>query len=324
MPVVTFTLTGAGPGAVLTAGNLKVATTDPTHYSGARATLARSTGKWWFEVDTGGFTTLGGCAVGLTNTGSPNYTLVYGSALNAAAIYRSGEVYVNGSSIGFAQNIQVWGSTMVAVDLDLNKIWFRSPGSGTGWNNDPFFLEDPDTNTGGFDISAITATLPGVYPLAVVSGTPNSLIYNFGASPPIITPPSTFCPWDNVTCTPVIADVHLIQGPNYRLAPPTQVFTLTSSVPANCRLIASEPNDVFSSGEEVVAPADAATMDVTEERDGFAGEVVSVTLPHGLIEGEIIYIPEEDQGVRIEPEPFNEPFTIPYEDTVVIIPYSDH
>lgn len=318
----TFTLVGAGPGAVLTVGNLKVATTDALHYSGAVATTIHTTGKWWFEVDTTGFATLGGVALGLSKSATPNYTLLYGSALNGALIYRSGEVYVNGSSIGFAANMQVWGYVMVAVDLDLNKIWFKSPGSGTGWNNDPFFLEDPDTNVGGFDISSITAA--GVYPLALVSGIPNSLLFNFGATAPVVTPPSLFCPWDNsLGCAPVLPTLHLIQGPYYRLAPPTQVFTLTSSVPANCRLIASEPRDVFSSGDEVVAPANACDMAVTEEADGFAGEVVSVTLPHGLINGEIIYIPEEDQDVRIEPDPFNQPFTIPYEDTVVIIPYED-
>lgn len=323
MPVVTFTTSGGGPGLVLSLGNLKVATTSVFAYSGARATLARSTGKWWFEVDTSGFTTLGGSAVGLTNSASPNYSTLFGSGLNGALIYRGGDIWINGAFVQYAANIQVWGSVMVAVDLDLNKIWFRSPGSGSGWNNDVFFLEDPDTNVGGLDISAITAALPGVYPVALVSGTVSSLIYNFGASPPIVTPPSTFCPWDDISCTPILPTLHLIQGPYYRLAPPTQVFTLTSSVPANCRLIASEPRDVFSSGDEVVAPADACDMAVTEEADGFAGEVVSVTLPHGLINGEIIYIPQEDNGVRVEPEPFNQPFTIPYEDTVVIIPYED-
>lgn len=320
MPLVTFTLTGAGPGAVLTLGNLKVATVDPFNYSGARATLSRSTGKWWFEVNTSGFTTLGGCAVGLTNSAIPNYTTLYGSAANGAAAYRSGEVYIGGSHAGYAADIQVWGGVMVAVDLDLNKIWFRSPGSGTGWNNDPFFLQDPDTNVGGFDISGITATLPGVYPLAVVSGLPNSLLYNFGASAPAQTPPATFCPWDDVSCTPVIADLHFKQGPNYRLAPPTQVFTLTSSVPLNVRLAATEAGDICSA---TVAPTDAGDMAATEAADSCAGTAASVTLPHGLIEGEIIYIPQEDQVVRVEPEPFNQPFTIPYENTVVIIPYED-
>lgn len=328
MPVVTLTLAGAGPGAVLTLGDLKVATTDPFNYSGARSTLARTNGKWWFEVDTTHFTTLGGTALGLVNVASPNYTTLYTNALHGCIIYRSGEVYTNGSHAGFATNIQVWGSVLVAVDLDLNKVWFRSPDPVVGWNNDPLFLEDPTGNVGGFDISGITASLPGVYAVGIVSGLPNSLIFNFGASPPITTPPPTFCPWDDVSCTPVVATVHLKQGPYYRLAPPTQVFTLTSTSrtgisSGGCRLVVTEAPDVFSGGSEVVAPADAAVMDVTEDSDVFSGEVASVTLPHGLIEGEIIYIPQEDQVVRIEPEPLNVPLTIPYEDAVIVIPYND-
>lgn len=329
MPVVTLTLSGAGPGAVLTLGDLKVATTDPFNYSGARSTLARTSGKWWFEVDTTGFATLGGVGLGLVNVASPNYTTLYNTAAHGAIIYRSGEVDINGGGVaGFGANIQVWGSVMVAVDLDLNKVWFRSP-SATGWNNDPLFLKDPTTNVGGFDISGITASLPGVYAVGIVSSARNSLIFNFGASPPITTPPPNFCPWDDVSCTPVVATVHLKQGPYYRLPLPRQVFTLTSVSrtglsTSSCRLVVIEAPDVFSGGSEVVAPADAAVMDVTEDADVFSGEVASVTLPHGLIEGEIIYIPQEDQGVRIEPEPFNEPFTIPYENTVVIIPYDDH
>src|SRR4051812_14412091 len=107
MPIVTLTLSGAGPGAVLSLGDLKIATTDPTNYSGARSTLVRTSGKWWFEVDTTGFTTLGGTALGLVNVASPNYTTLYNIAAHGAIIYRSGEVDINGGgAAGFATNIQ--------------------------------------------------------------------------------------------------------------------------------------------------------------------------------------------------------------------------
>jgi hypothetical protein len=81
----------------------------------------------------------------------------------------------------------------VAVDRTNNKIWFKNLTAGSGWNNAVIGSQNPATNTGGIDISAITGS---VYPMSDQNDLNDARTVNLGASAYAGVIPAGFTNWD--------------------------------------------------------------------------------------------------------------------------------
>ncbi len=134
---------------LLTNNNLSYAQSS-TGEQGVRTVASTTTGKFytectWTNTPTGTDTGFGWCTAGASLT-------TLGSTVTSACIaFKSGAVWVNGSSPGgvgsaFAQNDVI----CCAIDLVNSKVWFRK--NGGNWNNSG--TDNPATNTGGFSLSS--------------------------------------------------------------------------------------------------------------------------------------------------------------------------
>jgi hypothetical protein len=156
--IITFTVTDVAEGGaattwnpadkaadiVLTNGNLTAGSTSGS-FESVRGTTSKSSGKWYFEM--GIVNTVNSWAAGVASA-TANISTYLGSDTQAFVRFYNGDVYNNNSVL--ASQTPSFGSLMVAVDLDADKIWFGQNGVWAG---------DPAAGTGG-----LAMTLGTVFP----------------------------------------------------------------------------------------------------------------------------------------------------------------
>jgi hypothetical protein len=176
VPSSTWNPSDKSANVALSNGNLTAQGTT-TSDGGVRSTAARSSGKFYFEItwssNAGGGNT--GCGIA---TIAAVLSSVGASAANAALVFVSGNIYVNGSNVGSITMASAPFTICVAVDLPNSRIWFRS-GNGN-WNNSG--TANPATNTGGLDISALFPTNAAYALMSVNGATIPTYTANFGAT----------------------------------------------------------------------------------------------------------------------------------------------
>lgn len=296
--------------AVISGGNLTVGA-DNNNVNGARADTSKSAGKVCFEVTANLGSLAVDTGVGLTNETVPTYSALAANALLGAMIYRSGVVYINGVHI--ANMSLITGNTiMFAVDFTNNRLWIKVD-DVHGWNGD--LTADPCAGTLGFDISAITPTLPGLYPVGVITSLANSETFNFGASPFVQTRPPCFGSWDGTILppgTPTLNAVILA-----RAAPFPSVFRASAvggsgGGHSNLTVAATEARDTVSG---TIAPTIGITGAATEASDILAANVTVLSNRHVDL-GEVIYVYPDEPTIFVDHDPFGSPIFIPLEDII--------
>lgn len=175
---ITATNTGAGGG---------------NWYAGVRATLGRSTGKYYFEIDMNGNT--GNAAVGIATAAETTSGQHVGHSSNSIGMFVSdGSVLTNNLTVGNAAAGAFGNIVGVAVDLDNQRIWYRL-------NGNPFIVAGSviDITVGSpsasFSFSGFGAGL--VYPMVNTLAVGDFQTANFGASPFTAPIPSGFTSWDD-------------------------------------------------------------------------------------------------------------------------------
>ena len=165
-PPVVAAWNPADKSAAVTLSNSNLTVTTSGNNTGARTTVAASSGKLYFEISSTGIS--GYIGLGLA-------AMPFNATTSAVGVApSSGWIQVNGASV---LNIGGLASTVsVAVDLDAKRIWFRSAPSGN-WNANATY--NPATNVGGVDISALSGPL---YPMVTALLASNNATANFGAS----------------------------------------------------------------------------------------------------------------------------------------------
>jgi hypothetical protein len=162
-------------------------TASTTVQRGARAPAAsgKTTGKWYYLVESSGDTLGGSRSSGLC-------LLVVGPGTGTLGTNRwswaGTSISSNSSARTMPFNLTTNnGQIEWTADLDANLIWARRAGVGANWNNDP--LADPTTGVGGLSISGRGSA--AVFPFVVVPGTTNLSSWTFVSG----TPPSGFTQW---------------------------------------------------------------------------------------------------------------------------------
>jgi len=179
----------------LSNGNLTGTTNGggPTQQSGLATTILKPnvlTGKWYWEGVLGGSNAA--VLLGFGNAAA-NLSTYCGYDTNSVGVIQTGYSYYN--NVNFAGPAQSWGipsSNSIGFALDLvNKKFWTIVNAGY-WNNDT--SANPDTNTGGYDISALVAVNSSIRPMYTLSASGANYTINLGASPFVAAKPSTFNP----------------------------------------------------------------------------------------------------------------------------------
>lgn len=172
----------------LSGGNLVMTTSAA---GSVRSIASYSNGKKYCEVLFGS-TAINAYdhAVGAANS-SASLTAGPGSPDTNSIAYYNGDtnIYAGGASAGNTGLTAVAGDLVSqALDLDNDRIWIRL--NGGNWNNSS--ANDPATNTGGIDVSAVAKPW-----FALGYGAVNNSVnsFNFGSSAYAYTPPSGFGNW---------------------------------------------------------------------------------------------------------------------------------
>jgi hypothetical protein len=163
----------------LTNGDL---TATGTGAGGVRSVYSASAGKFYWEVQ---FVAGAAPGLGIANAAAVLAT-VWNTPTNAAAAFNA-SIYVNNVSQPGAAGIVISNGTTicVALDIDAQRIWFRSGAAGN-WNNSG--TANPATNTGGLNIAVLGVPLFAL----VCTLTSAQHTVNFGATAFVGTPPSGF------------------------------------------------------------------------------------------------------------------------------------
>jgi hypothetical protein len=90
-------------------------------------------------------------------TGNQDMSQFLGQSNEGIAMYGSGMVYRNNVLLTTYGTFAATSNVSIAVDRPNNKIWWRV--NGGNWNNDVIGNQNPATNTGGQDISAVAGNL---------------------------------------------------------------------------------------------------------------------------------------------------------------------
>lgn len=168
---------------------------------GVRANISKSVGKWYYEIKynfTAGVNNDGG---GWASVSKDFTTSFMGNDTISFGAYTSNSIFFNSAGGTSWIATPVTGDWVaIALDLDTNKVYAKDLTQSAGWNNG---AADPNTNTGGLDISALTGTpwFPAVAFEAVSSGT-YSFLANFGATTLQGTVPTGFTALDTPSLTP--------------------------------------------------------------------------------------------------------------------------
>ena len=151
IPLAPITsLDGPSERVILSNQNLTAAHANTSNYCGARSTLLKQTGKYYFEVSVGATHGLVDCAGVIHESGTYHDLANFRNATAAYSQYPDGPVATDFTRYG---SLGEWaGGDIIgaAIDLDNQRAWFRKKNaSGIGtWNGDPSG-HDPETVTGG-------------------------------------------------------------------------------------------------------------------------------------------------------------------------------
>lgn len=184
-----------------TNSNLTLSASSPSCGSantcGAQTLTGQSSGKRYFTAT---FTLAGATnfndAVGVTNSGVSVNTCANTNSTGCAFWSSRGGIFVNNATACAAGTCGTWTNADeidVALDTEHRTIWFRKNHTGN-WNGSA--LADPTTNTGGFDVSALNATLFGFVGIATSTGGTHEgpATGNFGASA-FTSAPTAYTGW---------------------------------------------------------------------------------------------------------------------------------
>jgi hypothetical protein len=158
-------------GIALSGSNLIATSTG--NFQGVRANKSVSSGKSYFELTIGTFSS------GFVGMAKSTADLTSGGTTGAVGVNSSGGIEVNGSAAGISIGSIGGGIVGIAVDRSNNLIWFRRGASGS-WNASSGTANDPATGTGGVSISTVTGALFPWF-IAVFGGAGQAVTANFGA-----------------------------------------------------------------------------------------------------------------------------------------------
>jgi hypothetical protein len=159
--------------------------------SGVRASHAKSSGKWYFEVTVNDLDGANDAIGFITQYGT--YTNLVTNGTNCVAFYRgTGNIYSNGiyqtHTIGPIADGDI---IFVAIDLDADKVWFRKTSGAWNGNNT---THNPDTGLGGLSCSNFSTTT--LTPVVGFGGSGaqvgDNVTFNFGATAFVGTVPTGF------------------------------------------------------------------------------------------------------------------------------------
>ena len=121
---VTWNPSDKSTNITLSAGDLTAQQTGTNTWNGTvRATLGKSTGKWYWEVLVVNLNPDNVFCGGISNT-SAAVTNYCGSNTNSWGYYFDGTKYTNGSSVAYGSSYGVNAVIGVALDMDNGKVWF--------------------------------------------------------------------------------------------------------------------------------------------------------------------------------------------------------
>lgn len=148
---------------------------------------ATNTGDIYFEINVdvvGSF-----CAIGLVNEAwLPNGTNIYGST-NAVAWLADGRFFINGAQVATGTVYTTGDRLQFVHKRSIGKGWMRPIRAGTPLNWNGSASANPDTNSGGFDVSTLGAG-NYVHPAANPGGATTQLTTCFASSQQIGPLPS--------------------------------------------------------------------------------------------------------------------------------------
>jgi hypothetical protein len=171
-----------------------------------RSTVSKSSGKFYFEHKLVHIEQYLGYGVGVVGIITDSSALSNYSA-NGCTIDAQGTVWSCGIRYS---NVLPLGGTLavndtfsIAFDLVNKRFWCRH--NGGNWNGNA--TNDPATNVGGIDISALFPT-NAAFAYAALTGTNNpntllSFVTNFGASNFAFAVPNNFARWDPFVMTAI-------------------------------------------------------------------------------------------------------------------------
>lgn len=185
--VVSATVVTLDPATVpvnvtLSEGNLRGTRNASTPAGVARATLAYSNSKKYFQIDCTTLSTsnsfVGLCTAGATRTNILN------NITDGVGVSFNGSLYANGINLALSLGAMTGKLLEVAVDFTARKVWFRrAEADGTlpgNWNNTAG--HNPSTDTGGISIPTLTSVpLYAFFSPSGASGA-DSVKFNFGAT----------------------------------------------------------------------------------------------------------------------------------------------
>ena len=187
VPTVTWNPADLGPNIVLSGGNLTATKTTNDALSSLRATLARSAGKYYFEVLISGGGTSPFRLIGVANAAmSLNGSL---NNANGWAYYQEdGSKRHNGINTAYGDIYGVGDVIGVALDLDAGLIWWAKDNIWQGGG-------DPAAGTGEAFSGLSSETLFPAATLFRGNPTAHSVVGRFGPADFDFSPPSGFNPW---------------------------------------------------------------------------------------------------------------------------------
>lgn len=190
---------------VLSNGNLTGFNNTGVTTSLMRGTLARSTGKYYFELTADTIGSASSYVIGLANASETLVNKVGGVGSNSIGIEADGSVFFNNSAVVVGGGYAAGSHPAVAVDLTAKRAWFWSP-AVSKWNNDA--SANPATGVGGLDISSISPA--ALYPAFSTFGGSGAQqgTANFGATAFSLTIPAGFTAWGTPAPNGNFLDIH--------------------------------------------------------------------------------------------------------------------
>lgn len=184
MPV-TWNPSDKSADITLSESDMKATASSPTGFAGVRATLGRSSGKWYFEVQV--YFPSGNGVVGI---GNASETLTYpGDSTDGYGYEADDGNKHHGTEEAYGDSytsIQI----AVAVDLDNGKIWWgQSAEGGTTWQNSG----DPETGAN----PAYTGISGTFYPMVGINTDGEYAYGRFSSADQSSSPPSGFSAWES-------------------------------------------------------------------------------------------------------------------------------
>lgn len=174
---------------VLSNGNRTATRTGATTNQSVRATLSRSSGKYYFEVrmDTAGapsnYSMVGVCTSSLSLS---NYI---GQDSTSVGYEPTGQRYTNGAGAAYGATYTAGNVIGVAVDIDSGKVWYAKDNTWQASGN-------PAAGTNPAVTLSAGLTLFPALSLYAASTQP-ALTARFKSSDLSYSPPSGFSPWDS-------------------------------------------------------------------------------------------------------------------------------